>query len=191
VIKDAASWIAILREATDVLPAWVGRDNTNVILNATVALIDQMCRDYRQEQAENELRATKPWRVGQLEKEEPLGLKDKGCRFQVAPEAPDPTDARNLIGDKAIYLTPSRREPLWNPPTKRYRGHHLSREEIEALGYTLADDNEDDDGGEDVAHVDDSALNDGSDDGFDDAEDFDAEGYEGFEDKATEDGDGD
>jgi|SRR6516164_3446530 len=87
VINDADSWIAILREDTDLVPEWITRNDTQAILRATVAWIDDECSEYRRERAEEKLRESCTRRVGQLEQEQPPELKDKGVRFR-APDEP-------------------------------------------------------------------------------------------------------
>jgi hypothetical protein len=186
-IKDADTWFAILKEEdADLVPEWAGKMDVRVIARATEAFLEAYCKEYRIDKAQEELDAACTRRTGQLEQEQPPGLKDKGIRFPTPPEHGDYVP-NQFVG---VY---SKHEPLWNSPTKRDRGRHLSREEIEALGYTLSADNDEEDGAEeDVAHVDDNTPNDGSDEGFDDAESFmgdgdESEAYAGFEDEATED----
>src|SRR6516164_4534933 len=108
VINDADSWIAILREDTDLVPEWITRNDTQAILRATVAWIDDECSEYRRERAEEKLRESCTRRVGQLEQEQPPELKDKGIRFPTPPEHGDYVPNRYV----GIY---SGREPLHNP----------------------------------------------------------------------------
>jgi hypothetical protein len=170
-IKDAEAWFEILKEDTNLIPSFANKNDEPIILRATVAWINDACSEWRREQAKDELDAFRVCHVGQLEKEQPPELKDKGIRFRV----PDYESELKLPN---LYIHPLKRGLLWNPPTKRDRGRHLSEEEIAAWeeenAELLA-----------KAHYGDSAddtLKDGDDDdGFDDAEDYDAEGYEGFE----------
>jgi hypothetical protein len=193
-IEDGDSWLAILREDTDLVPEFATRIDVKIIHRATIAFIDEKCRDYRRDQAEKELDDATTRRTGQLEYEQPPELKDKGIRF---PRAREESLPNQYVG---IY---SKHDPLWKPPPKRERdpGRIFSPEEIEAWKENnephtkrLLDAIEEElvDGGDadDPVSGVDGPANDGGDDGFDDAEDFDAEAYEGFEDESTDEGEG-
>jgi hypothetical protein len=180
-IKDADTWFAILKEEdADLVPEWAGKMDVRVIARATEAFLEAYCKEYRIDKAQEELDAACKRRTGQLEQEQPPELKDKGIRFPTPPEHGD------FVPNQYVGVY-SKHEPLWNPPTKRDRGRYLSREEIEAW----EEQNEELLAADDDSEIDD-ALNDGSDEGFDDAESFmgdgdESEAYAGFEDEATED----
>jgi hypothetical protein len=182
-ITDGEAWFEILKEDTDLIPAFADKTNEPIILRATVALINDMCSEWRREQAEKKLAGIKGWSVGVLEREQPPELKDKGIRFAVV----DLTDNRNCRSWHAIFNR-SQHKWEWNQPSKRDRGRSLSAEEIaawEAENPDLLSDGDDDSFQMGPARLMFSTEND---EGYDDADDLMGGGDDaGFEDEAVND----
>jgi hypothetical protein len=171
--EDAETWLEIMRDGADemyraLVPSWTSKKDAKVLQKVTQAYIEDWCHEHRMEKAESELGAIIPRSTGQLEKEQPEELKDKGVRFK---------------GERAKEIHPRwvgdpKDNNLFKPKGHSSPGRSLTPEEIAAYVKEHAEDlaalwEEDDDGPEDDGpeFAEDAVLG-GSDDGYDEAEDF-------------------